>query len=260
MQRDDQRNTDQKNTEEPKPLSPLQEIVETSPPEGDVEAGDSVVTPKPTPLPAEDEPLEAESVRDELAALDDAGEAPADADNETPDSVVEPAAADAEFDEPDVPLAPTVVESTPVSSGGDSGEAAATAKPNRPYFGPITRLDELPPHMLQHLDEKSAANLKAVLDNPDQFDPGILDPTSIQGQYQAFPRVAGSGDDYEAPWYHQPLPPLRLELVLLKYDWIIEEVIDRAARRIDRVTDGKLDSRLNGLLFTIRNEIRSALR
>ena len=48
MQRDDERNTDQENTEEPKPISPPQEIVDASPPEGDVDAGNSAITSEPS--------------------------------------------------------------------------------------------------------------------------------------------------------------------------------------------------------------------
>jgi hypothetical protein len=132
----------------------------------------------------------------------------------------------------------------------------ADAPPTRPYFGPITQIDDLPQTILQHLDQQSAANLQAAIRNPDA-DPDLLEQTSIRGLFSTDPRT--SGDD-EAPWYHTPLPPVRLEVVLVQYDWMVEKVIERAANRIDRVTESKMDSKINSAMFHLRSELRAIWR
>ena len=70
----------------------------------------------------------------------------------------------------------------------------------------------------------------------------------------------GTAADFEAPWYHSPLPPLRLEVVLLQYDRIVAETIDRASRRIEKVNEDYNNSKMRQVLFQIRSEMRTLFR
>lgn len=187
-------------------------------------------------------------------------------DEEMSDLVAELPAAGATFEQADVPISPPPVttESTPMSvlPGGDAadGETPTAASSDRPYFGPIQNLNDLPQYILGELDEELAAKLQAAIEHPEQFAPGFLDHTSIQSQLASFPRATPPGGDDETPWYDSALPPLRLEVSLLKYDRMVETVIDRASRRIDRNTHGMMDSKINEVLFQLRSEIRALSR
>ena len=193
------------------------------------------------------------SLTDELASMR-SGESTEIGDFEDADPVVSSPVVDERIETEEIasPQLPPA-ESTPEFS---SAEPSAPAEPERPYFGPARRLSDLPHHITAALDEESAATLKAVMENPDQFDPGILDHTSIRGEYLALSRAEPGRADYEVPWFHGPLPPLRLEMILVKYDGLMERAIELAARRIDKDTDSKIDGKIRDALYTIRSEMR----
>ena len=130
----------------------------------------------------------------------------------------------------------------------------------RPFFGSLSQLSELPDHMIEHLDAESAANLKAAMENPEQSAPPVFDAETIRDMQAWFPRSTGTAADFEAPWYHSPLPPLRLEVVLLQYDRIVAETIDRASRRIEKVNEDYNNSKMRQVLFQIRSEMRTLFR
>jgi hypothetical protein len=126
------------------------------------------------------------------------------------------------------------------------------------YVGPIKRLNDLPQGILNHLDEVSAAKLHEAIEHPEQFPPDFLDHTSIRGLHATGP-ASGSPDDGE-PWYHSPLPPVRLEVALVKYDWMVNEAIERAANRIDQLTESKMDGKIKTAMFYLQCELRNLLR
>jgi hypothetical protein len=215
---------------------------------GDIAASDAAVPA--TPGVTGHEP----SLADELASMRSLDSSQAgdfeDADPVASSSVVDEGIETAEIASPHLPPA----ESTPPEFS--SAEPSTSSAPERPYFGPARRLSDLPHHITAALDDESAATLKAVMENPDQFDPGILDHTSIRGEYMALSRAEPGRADYEVPWFHGPLPPLRLEMILVKYDGLIERAIELAARRIDKDTDSKIDGKIRDALYTIRSEMR----
>ena len=155
----------------------------------------------------------------------------------------------------------------PLGAGGFSTDAPQHRHPRRvdrslgrPFFGSLSQLSELPDPMIEHLDAESAANLKAAMENPEQNAPPVFDAETIRDMQAWFPRSTGTAADFETPWYHSLLPPLRLEVVLLQYDRIVAETIDRASRRIEKENDGHATSKMNEVLFQLRSEMRTLFR
>jgi hypothetical protein len=191
------------------------------------------------------------AMREEAAPADDAITADAH------DAEASPA--DLAFAETDASTPSMASESmSPSSSLGPDARGEATS-PTLSYLGPIQRLDDLPQDVIASLDDESAANLLAAIRNPEKFEPGYLDHTSIRELYARAAPMDEPGDP-QAPWYHTPLPPVRLEVTLLSYDWMVDKAIDRAAGRIDRATDQKIDGKINSAKFELRGEIRRLLR
>jgi hypothetical protein len=253
MRRDEEQN-DETGAEEPQSIERPEEIVDPSLPGGSAETAESEEGAEATGRERSlGDGLWA--LREEAAAV--AGEEAVDAHG------ADASAAETAIDDagPSVSQVLPGVESISASASlaAEAGDDTAPP-PNLSFFGPITRLDDLPQHDIEHLDEETAANLHAAIKNPEKFEPGYLDPTTIRDLYSTMPRMRGEGGDDEAPWYHSPLPPVRLEVVLLKYDGLVDKAIERAAGRIDQVTDSKIDGKINSAKFEIRCDIRSLLR
>lgn len=256
MQRDDERE-DEQDTPEQDRIDLSDESLGSSGADG-APKGDDANSQDALAPDSSEAADDAISLADELAALREA-EASAEANVAPADLAAEPPAADVTAGETELPVAAaSPATESPRPSQGDVAEDGAET--NRPYFGPIRRLDDLPQDMIEHLDEQSAANLLAAIRNPEKFEPGFLDDTTIRNLYSTMPRERRVPGDDESPWYHSELPPVRLEVVLLKYDWMVEKVLERAAKRMDRDVDQKLDSRFRSELFHIRCEIRNLLR
>lgn len=210
---------------------------------------------------------EESSAGDDLAGLDEAEGVVTTPDKDAPNETAESSAAGAVFDESDDSVSPTSpgADSTPaaVDSSGPAfpfSEIHGRTTLGRPFFGSISQLAELPDYMTEHLDAESAANLKAAMENSDQNVPVAFDQETIRDLQASFPRSTGTAADFETPWYDSALPPLRLEVVLLKYDAIVNETIDRASQRIEKATDGHVTHKINGVLFQLRSEMRALWR
>jgi hypothetical protein len=254
MQRDDERD-DEQNADEPETIEQAKEPADELPREGAIDSAGF--------QDFADASGGKRSLGEELRALRELEAAAASDDTPLGASSVEASAIDLMFDDAGAPSSPLASGAESMSASSSTGSNAADVAAEPPplsFLGPIKQLDDLPQHDIEHLDEETAASLVQAIRNPEKFEPGYLDRTTIRNLYSTMPSKPEEPGDTERPWYHSQLPPLRLEVTLLKYDWMVDKAIERAAGRIDRVTDQKIDAKVNSAKFELRNEIRNLLR
>jgi hypothetical protein len=248
MARDDEQSSNE-DTNQPESVELREEIAGETPPDNALETIESAN------LDTEGDAQP--SLMDELAALREE-EASAQADESAEG---ETASAAAVFGESDPPISPSSAAGSTTDQAGTAADSAANAPaPPLSFLGPIRRLDDLPQHDIQQLDQESAGKLLAAIRNPEQFEPGYLEHTTIRNLFSTQPSNPDDPGDAEKPWYDSALPPVRLEVTLLHYDRMVDKAIDRSAGYIDHVTDQKIDGKINSAKFELRGEIRRLLR